>query len=231
MKRKAYEGTGEDLAYFMTHTLQQILPVIFQDEITYCKQVIDSLEETNDIDKSCEDMEKYVEEKLEKDETGDCFVMCSAVLKNLKIEAEKRISGSGDITKQTTTFDKDIFYLCHSQIKDSSEDHVAICARFKNPKYKGDEGYVLLDVGLFVSRAQIIRINKFEESFLGGFHTQQLLTPDNSTIISIRTNQQNESKISFYYPEKVLDTGDCIKLMKKGIRTQKTFKFKSQSKK
>jgi hypothetical protein len=34
MATKVYGDVGEDLAYFMIHTLQMILPAIFQDEIT-----------------------------------------------------------------------------------------------------------------------------------------------------------------------------------------------------
>eukprot|EP01080_Neovahlkampfia_damariscottae_P001344 gene1344-11426_t len=152
-----YESVGEELAYFMTHVLQDVLPAIYQDEIKYCKAVIDDYETTTDLNKTWSNMKKYFQNEIKVNE-----------------------------------------------IKDSQEDHVAICANFKNKNHKSDEGYVLLDIGLFILRALIIRPNKLEESFLGGFHTQQFLTPDSSTIISIRTHQKN-SKISFYYPKKVLN--------------------------
>jgi hypothetical protein len=55
-----------------------------------------------------------------------------------------------DITKQTPIFKPEMFYLCKSEIKDSQEDHVAICAYFKNKNHTSDEGSVLLDIGLFI---------------------------------------------------------------------------------
>ena len=222
-----YEGAGEELAYFMTHVLQDVLPAIYQDEIKYCKAVIDDYETTTDLSKTWSNMKKYFQNEINDNSqvTGDCFIMSYAVLKRLQLEAKNTQNLKSDITKQAPIFNPDIFYLCKSEIKDSQEDHVAICANFKNKNHKSDEGYVLLDIGLFILRALIIRPNKLEESFLGGFHTQQFLTPDSSTIISIRTHQKN-SKISFYYPKKGLNMNDCIDLMEKGIKMQKTFKLK-----
>jgi hypothetical protein len=65
--------------------------------------------------------------------------MSYAVLKRLKLEAKLKIRHN-----KTPIFKPEMFYLCKSEIKDSQEDHVAICAYFKNKNHTSDEGYVHL---------------------------------------------------------------------------------------
>jgi hypothetical protein len=132
--------------------------------------------------------------------TGDCFTLCSYLLNELKMEAERRKiqNSTSKPENKDIEFEKDIFFLCRCEIKDTDDYHVAVCAQFLNQIFPNDSGFVVADIGLFLPRALIVRQGVLEESFLGGFHTQQILTPDQKTIISIRTVNK-DSKISYYY--------------------------------